>query len=79
MQDWDLLNNRQEVIDEFPFFSYLLADLHPHVLAMPFAILAIAVVLNLWLQIQDGWEGETKISFLDWFKRWIAGERISYP
>ncbi len=38
-----------EVIDEFPFFSFYLADLHPHVLAMPFVLLAIALALNLYL------------------------------
>ena len=43
LQDYDLNNARLEVIDEFPFFSYLLGDLHPHVLAMPFNLLAIAV------------------------------------
>jgi YYY domain-containing protein len=37
-----------EVIDEFPFFSYLLGDLHPHVLAMPFAFLAMGLALNLF-------------------------------
>jgi uncharacterized membrane protein len=36
-----------EVIDEFPFFSFLLGDMHPHVLALPFAILAVALALNL--------------------------------
>ncbi len=39
----------KEIIDEFPFFSFLLADLHPHVLAMPFAFLAITLALNLFL------------------------------
>jgi uncharacterized membrane protein len=39
-----------EVIDEFPFFSFLLADNHPHVLALPFAILAIALALQIFLQ-----------------------------
>jgi YYY domain-containing protein len=34
-------------IDEFPFFSFLLGDNHPHVLALPFVLLAIALALNL--------------------------------
>ncbi|HPC07013.1 MAG TPA: DUF2298 domain-containing protein, partial [Anaerolineaceae bacterium] len=76
VQDYDLLNNRQEVIDEFPFFSYLLADLHPHVLAMPFAILAVAIALVVWLQIQDSWEGSEKQPFFSWLKKWISGEQV---
>ena len=49
VQDYDYAGNWKEVIDEFPSFSYLLADLHPHVLAMPFAFLAMALTLNLFL------------------------------
>ena len=49
VQDYDLVGNWKEIIDEFPFFSYLLSDLHPHVLAMPFAFLAMAMALNLFL------------------------------
>jgi YYY domain-containing protein len=37
----------QEVIDEFPQFSFLLGDMHPHVLALPFTLLALAAALNL--------------------------------
>ncbi len=34
-------------IDEFPFFSFILGDNHPHVLALPFVLLAIALAFNL--------------------------------
>jgi len=37
-------------IDEFPFFSFLLGDNHPHVLALPFVLLAIGVAFNLFLR-----------------------------
>ena len=57
IQDYDLAGNWREVIDEFPFFSFLLGDLHPHVLTMPFALLAIALSLNLYL---GGSSGRTK-------------------
>ncbi len=36
-------------IDEFPQFSFLLADVHPHVLALPFAVLGLGLALNLLL------------------------------
>jgi YYY domain-containing protein len=54
VQDYDMRHNPLEVIDEFPFFSFLLGDLHPHVLAIPFTLLAIAVALNIFL---GGWRG----------------------
>jgi YYY domain-containing protein len=34
-------------IDEFPAFSFVLSDAHPHVLALPFVALAIACALNI--------------------------------
>ena len=49
INDISFKGSQQEVIDEFPFFSFLLADLHPHVLAIPFVLLAIAVGLNVYL------------------------------
>ncbi len=51
IQDFDLLGSQQEVIDEFPFFSFLLGDLHPHVLAIPFALLAIALAFYIFIVI----------------------------
>jgi YYY domain-containing protein len=50
LQDYDLAGGWREIIDEFPFFSFLLADLHPHVLAMPFALLAVGLALGLFLE-----------------------------
>jgi YYY domain-containing protein len=60
----------REVIDEFPFFSYYLADLHPHVLAMPFALLAVALALHLYLSLQyNPIEGTgVLISFEKWMR-----------
>jgi YYY domain-containing protein len=37
-------------IDEFPMFSFLLGDMHPHVLALPFVLLALALAFNLIAQ-----------------------------
>lgn len=39
-----------EIITEFPFFSYLLGDNHPHLLSMPFVVLAMTCALGLLLQ-----------------------------
>ena len=36
-------------ITEFPFFSFLLGDLHSHVLNLPFMVFALALALNLFL------------------------------
>ena len=47
IHDKDPLGRSIEVIDEFPFFSFLLGDMHPHVLALPFVLLALGLALNL--------------------------------
>ena len=47
IHDRTLLGQDQEVIDEFPAFSFLLGDVHPHVLALPFLLLAFALALQL--------------------------------
>ncbi len=61
VQDHDLRGNwTGDVIDEFPAFSFILSDLHPHVLAMPFVLLAVAVALNLFL---GGFKGRTDLYF----------------
>ena len=61
LQDFNLQNAPIEIIDEFPFFTYLLSDLHPHVLAMPLVIMLIGVAYNTF---RGGLEEKTK------FFRW---------
>ncbi|NDJ53525.1 MAG: hypothetical protein GYB68_10625, partial [Chloroflexi bacterium] len=41
-----------EPIDEFPFFSFLLGDLHPHVLILPFVLLALGLAFNTLMQTE---------------------------
>lgn len=38
-----------ETINEFPFFSFLLGDLHPHLMALPFTLVAIGLSLSFAL------------------------------
>lgn len=68
IQDMSMNGGNIEVIDEFPFFTYLLSDLHPHLLAMPICLLALAMALNLFLTIGKK-ESPFPISF-SWLRRW---------
>lgn len=63
IQDRNLVNDPLGIspITEFPFFSFLLGDNHPHVLALPFVLLAIALALNLLrrqVEIPRSWQAE---------------------
>lgn len=52
LQDFDWTRQTREIIDEVPAFTYLLDDLHPHVLSMPFVLLAVALALNVYLRLR---------------------------
>jgi YYY domain-containing protein len=58
IHDLDPAGNSMGVqpIDEFPGFSFLLGDMHPHVLALPFVLLALAIALRALLD-EAGTEG----------------------
>ena len=52
-------------IQEFPFFSFLLGDMHPHVMSIPFVLLSVGMAANiLWSRATWGW-------------RWIADHKAS--
>ncbi len=54
IQDYDFSYFGKEVISEFPFFSFLLGDLHPHVLSMPYVFLILGFALALYLRPVKG-------------------------
>ena len=55
-----------DTITEFPFFSFLLGDMHPHVMAIPMVLLSLALsaaawrgrsALDLWTHRRNPWPG----------------------
>jgi YYY domain-containing protein len=46
---WDPTRVIPETINEFPFFSFLFADLHPHMIGLPFTVLFLSLAYN-WLR-----------------------------
>jgi uncharacterized membrane protein len=52
-------------INEFPLWTFLFADLHPHLIAMPFGMLGVGIALNWvlgagsWKLKAGGWKLET--------------------
>jgi len=45
---WDPTRVIPATINEFPFFSFLFADLHPHMIGIPFTLLLLSLAFN-WL------------------------------
>ncbi len=72
IQDYDLAGKSGGVIDEFPFFSLYLADLHPHILSMPFVLLACAVALEFYFKARSG--NQYRIGWYSILRNWFTGE-----
>jgi YYY domain-containing protein len=49
INDRTFVGGEQELIDEFPAFSFVLGDLHPHVLSMPFVLMTMGLALHIYL------------------------------
>lgn len=81
LTDTTLTGNTIEIIDEFPFFSVILSDLHPHVLNLPFVMLAIGLCLNL-LYARRSWALMWSQPALwlksaeFWFTTWLLGSLV---
>ena len=52
---FDGIHYIDNTIQEFPFFSFLLGDMHPHVMSIPFVLLFIGVALNIYRLPPDFW------------------------
>ncbi len=52
----------QATINEFPYWSFTFADLHPHMIGIPFSVLFLGLVLTLLLNFH-----------LDWRRAWRYG------
>jgi len=52
-------------INEFPYFSFLFADLHPHMIGIPFTILFLALAFNVVAKGRGRW-GVPFEEFLGW-------------
>ena len=48
---WDPTRAIPETINEFPYFSFIFADLHPHMIGIPFTLLVLALIYAVCLSV----------------------------
>lgn len=81
VHDVNLAGSTIEVIDEFPFFSFLLADNHPHLLAMPYALSAVGLALQAFLGGKPGpfylRKNTLSVDRLIRIVRWVLGAVVA--
>ena len=58
---WNATRVIPDTINEFPYFSFLYADLHAHLMALPFTLVAIGCAVNFVVRERDD---EARLPFL---------------
>ena len=58
------ISPKADTITEFPFFSFLFADLHAHMMAIGFDVLALGVSLSESIAAGDWLRGARRIALL---------------
>ncbi|MEA1906131.1 MAG: DUF2298 domain-containing protein [Euryarchaeota archaeon] len=55
-----------DTINEFPYFSFIFGDLHPHVISIPFQLLVLLLILNVYRSNGGGMRmyGEDRVSII---------------
>ena len=70
MLDLNYLGRTATVITEFPAFSFLLGDLHPHVMALPYTLLALGLAAQLYAQEREAsaapWQRPVRWLLMGW-------------
>jgi YYY domain-containing protein len=61
-------------IHEFPIYSWVVADLHGHVLDIPFVLLIIALLLSLFIKSDPS--AEEEITDEKWKRSWLMNRRF---
>jgi YYY domain-containing protein len=65
-------------INEFPFWTFLFADLHPHLIAMPFGLLVIGLSFN-WLKTAETGSTQDAAVLHPGAVEWAAGAALRNP
>jgi YYY domain-containing protein len=81
---WDPTRVIPETINEFPFFSFLFADLHPHMIGIPFTLLLLSLAYQWLFPAEDTVETENHdapedADLLDWLARLRAQLNLTWP
>ena len=71
--DANILGRTPTVITEFPAFSFILGDLHPHVMALPYLLMALGVASVLYQGAREGLASSFWLQPRYWAMAWALG------
>lgn len=69
---WNATRIIPDTINEFPFFTFLYADLHAHLIALAFTLLVLGFAVNYVLRNDGSTAAEQVVgSYRGWISRWL--------